>query len=549
VTIANELYGEIDGKSITQRNYGKGKIIWSDNAKQVLLQLNIEPDFSYTSENPDATIHYTHKLIGSDDFYFISNHRRRREKFVCSFRNQNKKPELWDAETGTISDAFVYAVESGRTLLSLTLEPSSSVFVVFRKRADNKNRREIYKDGKELLTLRRFPPAKPDMFADVTNDFTISIWAKPDTYAHPGRSMLFHAPQGKIIYGEGHAAVALGMGQNGIRVYERYTGNHQTVLEYARPIEGWSHVVLQYKSSVPHLFVNGKLVAEGKASQFIVHPGLGTAAAYEQFTTWFEGNYTSPQLFKSVLAETEINEIFKNGLPEFPLPSGIDILKSAGKTKALFWENGLFSFQSADKSKLIGDIKDCRAIEITGEWNVRFPKESGVPAEIVLPSLISLHKHEDFNVKHFSGTCTYNKSIPISKSDLLPGKKLFLHLGRVEVIAEVKINGTKIGLLWKEPFMIDITKAVKSGNNLLEVAVTNLWPNRLIGDEYLPIENEYSEHKFIKKLPEWFVNNQPKLGERKSFAVWKTHERSDPLLESGLLGPVKLLTAIEKIVE
>jgi hypothetical protein len=88
---------------------------------------------------------------------------------------------------------------------------------------------------------------------------------------------------------------------------------------------------------------------------------------------------------------------------------------------------------------------------------VQFPKGFGAPAEITLPSLISLHKHEDFGVKHFSGTATYVKTITVSKSDIAKGKKLFLDLGRVEVVAEVKVNGKDIGLLWKEPFIADIT--------------------------------------------------------------------------------------------
>lgn len=125
------------------------------------------------------------------------------------------------------------------------------------------------------------------------------------------------------------------------------------------------------------------------------------------------------------------------------------------------------------------------------------------------------------------------------------GRRLFLDLGRVEVIAEVKLNGQKLDNLWKEPFRTEITKAVRPGDNHLEIAVTTLWNNRLVGDEYLPAEHEYSKDHFIKKLPEWYVNNKPKPGERVTFSVWKNFDKSDPLLESGLLGPVRLLRAVE----
>jgi hypothetical protein len=67
----------------------------------------------------------------------------------------------------------------------------------------------------------------------------------------------------------------------------------------------------------------------------------------------------------------------------------------------------------------------------------------------------------------------------------------------------------------------------------------------MIGDEYLPKENEYSSHGFIEELPEWFKKNERKPGQRKTFSVWKNFDTSDPLLESGLLGPVKILLTSE----
>jgi len=545
--LAKELFGELDGEKINERKSGEGKILWYKTPEEGLLALGIKPDFEYSAENPDAVIHYLHKRIGTDDVYFVCNHRKRKENIICSFRIKNKKPELWDAETGITTEALVYHSENGRTQLPLTLEPSSSIFIVFGKNVDNKNYHTVYKDGKEFTMTKLFP-MQPDLTVNIINDFAISFWAKPDTYAHPNRSMLFHAPQGKDVYGEGHAAVAVGMGQNGVRVYERYSGNQQTVLEYNKPIEGWSYIVLQYKSSIPHLFVNGKLVATGNPSKFSVHPGIGTVAEQEQFASYFEGNYTQPQLNKPILSENEISETYNKGLPEPLMPCGISISQLNGKGKALIWENGNFSLQSAERSRSLGNINGCKRVDVTGEWKVKFPDDAVAPSEIILPSLISLHRHEDFDVKHFSGTCVYSKSIIISNADIMPDKRIFLHLGRVEVLAEVKVNGSKGGLLWKEPFMIDVTKIVKAGNNFFEIAVTNLWANRLIGDEYLSAENEYTEYKFIKNLPGWYVKSQPMPGKRKSFTVWKTHEKTDPLLESGLLGPVRLITAMEKSI-
>ena len=99
------------------------------------------------------------------------------------------------------------------------------------------------------------------------------------------------------------------------------------------------------------------------------------------------------------------------------------------------------------------------------------------------------------------------------------GRELRLDLGRVKEIAEVKLNGRKLGILWKPPFRADITSAARAGKNTLEIRVTNLWPNRLIGDQRLPEK------------------------ERHTWASFNPFKADSPLLESGLLGPVQVTTA------
>jgi hypothetical protein len=120
-------------------------------------------------------------------------------------------------------------------------------------------------------------------------------------------------------------------------------------------------------------------------------------------------------------------------------------------------------------------------------------------------------------------------------------------LGRVEVIAEVTLNGKRLGTLWKEPYRLDITKAIFPGTNKLEIRVTNLWPNRMIGDAYLPKENDFDKDGLITKFPDWYINNNTKPGQRITFSAWNTFKKSDPLFESGLLGPVCVLLGNRKI--
>ncbi|KAI8722856.1 hypothetical protein NCS52_00430700 [Fusarium sp. LHS14.1] len=175
---------------------------------------------------------------------------------------------------------------------------------------------------------------------------------------------------------------------------------------------------------------------------------------------------------------------------------------------------------------------------------------------------------EDFDIAHFSGTATYKTKFQLPKdhdSETIKGAKtrILLNLGRVENIASVKVNGKDQGLVWLPPYEVDITSAVRSSrNNTLEIEVTNCWPNRLIGDEKLPVENKYNSTRqnfAIEEWPDWFAkglegrgyNNGDefgndgtrKPGDRVTFTSWKHYDESSPLFESGLLGPVTVTVA------
>lgn len=103
---------------------------------------------------------------------------------------------------------------------------------------------------------------------------------------------------------------------------------------------------------------------------------------------------------------------------------------------------------------------------------------------------------------------------------------VFLNLGEVGMLAEVVINGHPLEVLWKDPFQIDITDFVRAGDNLLEIKVTNVWWNRLIGDE---------------KHPRGSPGYQGALSNNKrTYTTVKAWTAEDELLPSGLMGPVTL---------
>jgi len=154
---------------------------------------------------------------------------------------------------------------------------------------------------------------------------------------------------------------------------------------------------------------------------------------------------------------------------------------------------------------------------IEGPWQLSFPPNWGAPEQIGIDKLTSWTEHPDPGVKYFSGTATYSKNVEAPQDWFRPGARLVLDLGSVKEIAEVSVNGNSVGgILWKPPFRVDLTQVLKPGSNHIEIKVTNLWPNRMIGDQ------------------------QTDAGKRYTFTDYKAYTKDSKLLESGLLGPARL---------
>ncbi|MBQ7213114.1 MAG: hypothetical protein IJS25_01105 [Bacteroidales bacterium] len=179
---------------------------------------------------------------------------------------------------------------------------------------------------------------------------------------------------------------------------------------------------------------------------------------------------------------------------------------------------------------------------IDGPWTVTFPEGWGAPAETTMEQLTSWAESEDNGIKYFSGTATYSNTFNIG--NLQRGAKYVLTLGRVKNMAVVRVNGAKVETLWTPPFETDITDYLHKGENKLEIEVTNLWVNRLVGDEFEPEDIEWTEPsgrggRFMLKVPEWLAKGLPRPSQnRKTVVIYNFFTKNEPLLESGLLGPV-----------
>jgi hypothetical protein len=123
---------------------------------------------------------------------------------------------------------------------------------------------------------------------------------------------------------------------------------------------------------------------------------------------------------------------------------------------------------------------------IAGPWDVTFPPGLGAPARAQFVKLEPWTLNPDEGVKYFSGTATYTRAFDAPRAWCRAGAKLTLDLGAVRDIAEVSIDGRALGVLWKPPYRLDATGAVRPGANLLQVKVTNQWTNRLAGDRAAP---------------------------------------------------------------
>ena len=156
--------------------------------------------------------------------------------------------------------------------------------------------------------------------------------------------------------------------------------------------------------------------------------------------------------------------------------------------------------------------------ELAGPWEVRFPPNLGAPAQTVFGHLVSWTESQEAGVRYFSGTASYNHMFEVRKEWIRDGSRLHVNLGRVENVAEILVNGKSVAVLWEAPYDVDITDSVGVGNNQLQIRVTNLWPNRLIGDK------------------------QPGANKIAS-ATFDPFEANSALLPSGLLGPVQLTLA------
>lgn len=305
--LAGAVWGEVDGRAITDRRFGQGRVVWGRTPLEVLEADGVAPDFEVANGNGKEFLDFIHRSTGEAEIYFVANRDAGPLARECAFRVTGRQPELWDPVTGQRRAAPAFRQDRGRTTLPLEFGPYGSMFVVFRQ------------------------------------------------------------------------PIARGTAGSATRNFPQYSSFH----------------------------------------------------------------------------------------------------------------------------------------ELSGAWTVMFDPKWGGPESAAFDRLVSWTQRSEPGIRHYSGKATYTKTFDLPEAMRGTGQPVALDLGVVKHVAEVRLNGQSLGVLWTPPFRADVSGAVKPTGNTLEIDIVNLWPNRLIGDAGLPPEQQFT---------------------RGNVRLAKDH----PLIESGLLGPVTL---------
>jgi hypothetical protein len=265
---------------------------------------------------------------------------------------------------------------------------------------------------------------------------------------------------------------------------------------------------------------------EADTKLMFVHRRLGDGEVYfvdnredraEKVDATFRVDGKAPELWDPATGETQpVSYRIADGRTTVPLK-----LDPYGTTFVVFRSTAAKNTLEVRPPK--ETVIDGLDLALNRDWSVSFQPGKGIPETIGFHRLFSWPDSplplSDEALKYYSGTATYTKTIEIPAEDIAQGAHLWLDLGDVRELADVRVNDVDLGILWKTPFRVDVTRALKPGANRVEIKVTNLWVNRMIGDQ------------------------QPWAMKKYAFADFMPYKADSPLLPSGLLGPVRLISA------
>ncbi len=455
-SLADKGAGDAEVKQLATEVWPR--LVTGKTAAEVLAGRGIKPDFESTIK-----LRYIHRTIGDAEVYFVANPNSYGVESVATFRINGKQPEFWWPTTGRTARATSFEEKGGVTSMPLQLEPSGSVFVVFRKSSAGVDPLvSVTRNGQELMPV-----------ASRTVKFVVQK-ARYGVLKDPQRT-------------------------------RDVTAKIQT------------------------------LVAAGDTAFPVADLARGDDPAYGAVKTLVIDYLADDQPQTATGTDPEI--ISLNSSAQVQTQS-LDFARNE------IWQDGDYVLKCASGKTRQLNVSLPAVQEISGEWEVGFDPKWGGPAKVKFEKLDDWSKRSEDGIKYYSGTATYRKAFQFKP--VTDAQKYYLDLGKVAVMTEVKLNGKDLGIVWKAPYQIDVTQALRKGDNKLELRVVNLWINRQIGDEQLPDDCERNPNGTLKSWPQWLQEGKPSPTGRFTFSSWKLWGKNGRLAESGLLGPVSL-HAIRKI--
>lgn len=298
---------------------------------------------------------------------------------------------------------------------------------------------------------------------------------------------------------------------------------------------------MTYLSRCQMMLRQGELVGRGKGW---IHRHAGDAEIYfvaNQDSTLFSMAFP----YAEGAAVPELWDPYSGKITSAPyLVDGkrLRIELEGGKSVFLVVPMGKTSYKK--EAPFIATSSEEKPVEI--KWTAVFEPKLDAPFTIENFTLQDLSKSTEDRLRYFSGTVTFYGNVEVDAVG--KDQKVLLDFGNLYDIASLKVNGKEAGVLWYPPFRADVTSLVKAGENLIELAVSVNWANRLIGDERQPADFEWgtdrgeSRGRAMKAFPDWFIKDEKRPSEgRKGFVIWSYFREDSELEKAGLVGPVKMV--------
>ena len=521
-----------------EHRLGKGKVICGKAPGEVLTEMGLVADF-YAPRSVSPWVNRIHRHVKGLDVYFIANSHSQPIEFIGNFRAKGMRPELWRPESGDVETVAVYAETGGVTSLPLRLDPSGSVFVVFRPggAADPNHVVSVTRNGSEVLST-----AAARVQANLALGAKVSASSTDRGHGYP--------PYSELRVNDGDRSTLVNPGSSWtndvtaqmpqwleldfqarktFRTVELYTSGGYALKDFQ--IQCWD--------GEKWLAAGNRVSGNTEPHRTIVFPPV-TASKLRVMC------YSGPahQTMFARINEIEVYEELPT--PAFRAPTA-QVTAAGDQFAVEVWQPGKYELKAAAGTMRRFEVAAMEEpLEIAGSWQLRFPSQAGMPKEVTLDRLMSWSAHSDAGIKYFSGAATYTKSIRVPARLLARDRKLLLDLGSVAVMAEVTLNGKSLGTLWKPPYCVDVSDVLKPGENMLEVKVVNLFVNRMIGDEFLPEDSDRNPDGTLKAWPKWVEEGKPSPARRSTFTTWRLWKKTDALQTSGLLGPVTLRTTVRR---